>query len=142
MTSLLIDSSVALKWFHDEGEADVAEARALLRAHQQESVSVLLIDLAVYEIGNVLLRRLGWTAEAVDEQIGDLITISGPFLAWEVAWLPTTTSLAEQHRLTFYDASWAAAAAILGIPLVSADRQLLDAGLAESARATASRLRL
>lgn len=48
--------------------------------------------------------------------------------------------LAEEHRLTFSDASWAAAAQQLGVPLVSADRQLLQAGLAQSTTAAATTL--
>jgi predicted nucleic acid-binding protein len=44
--------------------------------------------------------------------------------------------------LSFYGASWAAAAAALNISLVSADRRLLAAGLAETPTAAASRLNL
>ena len=40
---------------------------------------------------------------------------------------------------TFYDASWAAAAGEMGMPLISADRQLLAADLAESATEITSR---
>lgn len=32
--TLLLDTSVVLKWFHADGEAEVAEARALLHAHR------------------------------------------------------------------------------------------------------------
>jgi predicted nucleic acid-binding protein len=51
-------------------------------------------------------------------------------------------SLAERHGLTFHDASWAATAEKLGITLVSADRPLRAAGLADSPTTTAARLRL
>jgi predicted nucleic acid-binding protein len=44
--------------------------------------------------------------------------------------------------VTFYDAAWAAAARALHVPLVSADRQLVTANLAESATAVAARLGL
>ena len=44
--------------------------------------------------------------------------------------------------MTFYDASCAAAASALDVPLVTADRQLLAAGLAESPTDIAIRLRL
>ncbi len=40
----------------------------------------------------------------------------------------------------YYDACWAAAAQHLSVALVSADRALLDAGLAESATDAARRL--
>jgi predicted nucleic acid-binding protein len=50
-------------------------------------------------------------------------------------------TLAGDYGLTFYDASWAAAARALDIPLVSSDRQLVGAGLAESPRDIVTRLR-
>jgi predicted nucleic acid-binding protein len=57
-------------------------------------------------------------------------------------WLRDAAVLAETHALSFYDASWAAAAAALDVPLVSADRRLLAAGLAVSPSAVAARLNL
>jgi predicted nucleic acid-binding protein len=57
-------------------------------------------------------------------------------------WLRDAAVLADTHGLTFYDASWAAAAAALSIPLASADGQLLTNGLAEGPSAVTTRLRL
>ena len=34
------DANVALKWFHAEGEEEVAEARALLDAHKARTVAL------------------------------------------------------------------------------------------------------
>ncbi len=42
-------------------------------------------------------------------------------------------TLTAEHRLTYYDASWAAVARVHDAPLVSADRELLGAGLALTA---------
>lgn len=58
------------------------------------------------------------------------------------AWPHDAAALAAESGLSFYDASWAAAARGLGIPLVSADQRLIAAGLAESPTTTATRLRL
>ncbi len=58
------------------------------------------------------------------------------------AWTGQAATLAERYALSFYDASWAAAARHCGLALISADRQLLAADLAESATAAASRLGL
>jgi predicted nucleic acid-binding protein len=46
------------------------------------------------------------------------------------------------HELSFFDASWAATAAALRVPLVSADRRLIAARLAETPAAVTSRLNL
>jgi predicted nucleic acid-binding protein len=142
VTTLLVDTSVIIKWFHAEGESEVVEARALREATRRGDVEARVIDLALYEMGNVLLRSLHWTGSAVGDQLEDLIVICGSPLAMAAAWLRQAALLAAVHGLTFSDAAWAAAAQALGISLVSADTHLLASGLAESPRAAATRLRL
>lgn len=142
MSRLLIDTSVLIKWFHSEGESEVGPARAIRSAHVNRDLDAHILDLAVYETGNVLLRALGWPGELVAEQLTDMLELVGAPLVMAADWLSRAASLADAHGLTFYDASWAAAAAELGIPLVSADRLLLGAGLAESATDICERLRI
>jgi len=142
LTTLLVDTSVLIKWFHGEGESELAEARSIREAAAAGEVHARIIDLALYEMGNVLLRGFGWGASDVADQIDDLIVICGPPLAMAAAWLRQAAALGAAHRLTFYDAAWAAAAESLGIALVSSDTQLLATGLAESPAAVAEHLRL
>jgi len=139
---LLLDTSVLIKWFHAEGEAELAEARTLRSAHVNGNLDVHMIDLALYEIGNVLVRASSWDPVTVADQLDDLLAIVGPPLTISPDWLRQAALLAYQHDLTFYDASWAAAAAELKVPLVSADRKLQGAGLAESPTQACFRLQL
>ncbi|MGL4177246.1 MAG: hypothetical protein ACRCSN_14345, partial [Dermatophilaceae bacterium] len=76
------------------------------------------------------------------DQLDDLHTILGPPLVMTTDWLRHAAGLAHRHGLTFYDASWAAAAEHLDMSLVSADRQLLASGLAESPTDAVARLKL
>jgi predicted nucleic acid-binding protein len=142
VTILLVDTSVLVKWFHSEGESDLPEAHAIRQATQLGDVESRVIDLTLYEMGNVLLRSLGWSGTDVADQLEDLVIICGPPLAMAGEWLRRAAELGERHRLTFYDATWAAAAEGLGISLVSVDAQLLTAGLAESPADVVRRLRL
>jgi predicted nucleic acid-binding protein len=48
--------------------------------------------------------------------------------------------LGERHKLSYYDAVFAATAQVRGFPLVTADRRLLDTGLGESPAALVRRL--
>lgn len=140
MTHLLIDTSILITWFHSEGEQHVEEARALLGAHVTGGLRAHVLDLAIYEMGNVLLRALHWRADDVADQIQDLLLICGPPLPMAPDWTRNAAKLAEHHGLTFYDAAWAAVARGLNLPLVSGDRQLLGAGLAISAPEAVQRL--
>jgi predicted nucleic acid-binding protein len=142
VTALLIDSSVLVKWVHRAGESEVDEAQALRAAHISGDIEARIIDLALYEVGNVLLRALKWAPGDVADQLDDLVTICGPPLVVTAEWLRLASRLADLHNLSFYDGSWAAAAAALKVPLVTADRRLLAAGLGESATDTVHRLRL
>jgi predicted nucleic acid-binding protein len=142
VTPVLIDTSVALKWFHEEGEAEVAPARAVLAAHQSERITAYLLDLSLYELGNVLVRSLRWSATDTADQLDDLIAICGDPLVPDLSWHRDAASLAALHGLSYYDASFAAAAAAIGASLVSADKELTASGLAESPSALVRRLRL
>ena len=142
MTRLLVDTSVLVKWFHSPGESEVVEARALREAHLLGDLGAHILDLALYELGNVLTRVLSWPPTQVADQLDDLLVICGPPLVVSAGWLRGAADLAAGHRLTFYDAAWVAAAQALRIPLVSADLQLVKAGLAESPTAAARRLGL
>lgn len=128
----MVDTSVLLKWFHAEGEGEVAESRAVLAAHRDEVLTAHVLDLTVYELGNILLRALRWSAEDTAAQLDDVLVLCGPGLVLAPEWRRDAAALAEEHRLSFYDAAFAAAARALDAPLLSADRALLAAGLAES----------
>ncbi len=125
------DASVALKWFHEEGEAEVEDARALLDAYADGRLYLHVLDLTSYEIGNALLRgRPGLSADRVANVLEALAEIC-PSLAPTMVQLRLATLLAEQHGLTLYDAAYAAAAQARGGVLVTVDRDLLRAGLGQ-----------
>ncbi len=139
VTDVVCDASVVLKWFHDEGEQEVEEARRLLAAHRAGQLTAWILDLTFYELGNVLLRALGWPAADVAAQLDDVRAICA-VLAPSAGELRLAAQLAEAHTLTFYDAVYAAAARSRGAALATADQALLDAGAGESPGAIAARL--
>jgi predicted nucleic acid-binding protein len=123
------DASVALKWFHDEGESDVEASRAILTAHTAREALVAVLDLTIYEVGNALLRG---RAEATAEQVAivlDALQSTCPVLRPDTSELRLAADLAEQHSLTLYDAAYAAVAMKRDATLVTADADLLRAGL-------------
>jgi predicted nucleic acid-binding protein len=142
VTAIIVDTSVVLTWFHADGETEVVESRAVLAAHRDEVLTAHITELGVYELGNVLLRSLKWTAEDTADQLDDLLVICGPPLVLPPAWHRAAAALCQEHRLTFYDATFVAAARAMRTTLISSDRQLLAAGLAESPAAFARRFGL
>jgi predicted nucleic acid-binding protein len=136
---VVCDASVVLKWFHEEGEADVEDARRLLAAHRLGSLTAWVLELTFYELGNVLLRALRWRAVDVADQLDDLRAICSvvPIGAAEQR---LAAQLAAEHGFTFYDALYAAAARSRGSVLATADQALLDARAGESPATIAAQL--
>jgi predicted nucleic acid-binding protein len=123
------DASVALKWFHAEGEEEVQSARALVAAHQARAIALTVLDLTAYEIGNALLRgQVNATSEQVATVLESLDVIC-PAIRPDTAELSGAARLAARHDLTLYDAAYAAVAESRDATLVTLDRALLNAGL-------------
>lgn len=123
------DANVALKWFHADGEEEVEEARALLDAHKTRTVALSVLDLTAYEIGNALL---GGRAEVGAEQVAtvlDALAVLCPALRPSREEFRLATELAASHKLTLYDAAYAAVAQSREAALATLDRKLLAAGL-------------
>lgn len=137
---IVSDASVALKWFHSEGEAAVESARRILAAHQARALAVSVLDLTAYEVGNALLRgRPHASSEQVATVLEALAEIC-PSIRPDPSELRLAAELAARHDLTLYDAAYAGVAVNRGMTLVTLDRAILDAGLGSSPSEVASQL--
>jgi predicted nucleic acid-binding protein len=139
---LSVDSSVLIKWIHPEGEEELGAARAVRQAHMAERVRVHILDLTIYELGNVMIRKLNRSTRETADRLDDLLALCGPPYILAAAWRRDAAELAQKYQLTFYDAAFAAAARGLRLSLLSADRRLLAAGLAETVTDWVNRMRL
>lgn len=123
------DASVALKWFHAEGEEEVAPARALLERYGEHAIALYLLDLTPYELGNALLRgRAAVAAKRVAVVLEALVEIC-PQVSPSITELRDAATLAELHGLTLYDAAYVAVARGRGAELATLDDALLRTGL-------------
>jgi predicted nucleic acid-binding protein len=136
------DASVALKWFHEQGEQEVGPARALLAAQQTRALALVVLDLTAYEIGNALLRG---RAKARPEQVAVVLEALAeicPAVRPDLADIALAVELAERHDLTLYDAAYAAVAKARGATLVTLDQALTRARLGMRPGALVARLGL
>lgn len=120
------DASVIIKWFLQD-EDDTAPARALLDASADDDAEILTVDLAFYEVGQVLLRRGRADPTTVLPLLAGLFDLDLTVVGLERALAVSAARVAADHGLSFYDAAYLAAARMLGVPLVTADRQLARA---------------
>jgi predicted nucleic acid-binding protein len=128
---LLLDSCVWLAWVRPIDEPDHEAAEAIITRTARGEVELRLLDLTVYELGNTVVR--GWRhprREAEMMVAAALDLCAAPPLVPTAAERRDAHALAEEHRLSVYDATYAAVAQERRLTLVSGDRQLLRAGLA------------
>jgi predicted nucleic acid-binding protein len=126
LTKFLVDASIAVKWLlTSEIEPDADAARELIGVRELATTS-----LAMYEIANIVARVHPGGASAAIESCALVRAICGDPEQLTADDTVRAARLAEQHRLTFYDASYAAIAERTGWPLISADSDLTGPGLA------------
>lgn len=124
---LVVDSSVAVKWFLSEGEPHIERAWALLESHLAERVCLAAPDHLRLEVLNALRHR-GLNADRIRRAAGAL---DGFCLAWhrlDAQLVAAAADIAARHGLTLYDAAFAALAIRLDAELVTADRRLTRSG--------------
>lgn len=131
MSVLLLDSSVWLAWARAEREPDHAAATVLVERRRRRELELRLLDLTVYEVGNVVLRDWRRDADDAEGLVAAVLTIAGaPPLIPSPAERRRALELADVRELTLYDAAYAAVAESRGLRLVSGNGALCDAGLA------------
>ena len=129
MIDVVSDASVALKWFHAEGEQEVEASRAIVELYGRRLISLSVLDLTRYEVGNALLRgRAAVSAEQVSTVLEAMAEIC-PQVTPSTGEMREAAGLAEQHSLTLHDAAYAAVARSRGAELATMDQALLKAGL-------------
>jgi predicted nucleic acid-binding protein len=128
---LLLDSCVWLAWARAVDEPDHEAATVLVTRSARGEVELRLLDVTLYELGNVVVRSWKQPPRVARLIVDAAVDIaSGPPLVPTASERRDAHALAEEHRLSVYDATYAAVAQERRLTLVSGDRQLLRAGLA------------
>jgi predicted nucleic acid-binding protein len=132
VSRFVLDNTVTMAWCFTEEATESTEA--LLRRLSELTDSALVPSLWLYEVLNVteLAARKGRiTAEKANaflESLADLpIEIEHPSLP---QMFTSVRTLANQHKLTAYDASYLELAVRHGLPIASSDQELVKAAQA------------
>jgi len=125
--TVVVDASVAVKWFVSERESHVDAAWALLESHLHGRTTLAAPCHLHLEVLNAARSRqlsladLLQVCSALDGLQVELHPVTGPLSQ-------SAVEIAEKHRLTLYDAAYAALALDLDAELVTADRRLAESG--------------
>ncbi len=124
---LVVDSSVAIKWFLPEIGSEAA--RRILESYQKGETALLAPDLLYAELGNIVWKKCRSQQLEVEEasEILDslrLIEISTS-AAFEL--MPKAFEIASRYQRTVYDSLYLALCEKESAPFVTADERLFNA---------------
>jgi len=122
---LVVDASVAVKWFLEDGESGVDTAAALLADHAAGRCALVAPALLAHEVLGVFARRLPQEAQA--EAIEALYDVGIRLIAPTRELSLASAELIAKRQLSAFDSGYAALASALDCPLATADRRLANA---------------
>jgi len=110
MKKIIVDSSVIIKWLHKENERYLYQASKILEDVKNGTVTLLVPELAKYEVGNALLfgKKLSTDQAKIPLAAFYLLPIQFTVQSEQSAIL--TYEIAEEENITYYDASFIALA--------------------------------
>ncbi len=123
---VVVDASIAVKWFLAHQEADVDHALWLLELNARDQIRLSAPAHMRLETMNALVSR----KMPIPEVLGAASDLEGFSLEWheiDEALSFEAVSIAASHGLTVYDAAYLALANRLDAGLVTADRALAAA---------------
>lgn len=121
---LVLDASVALKWFIDEEESH--KARRLMRSIKEGKVSVYVPPIFPFEVANILSLKENISSELLFSSIRSLYSLGLQSGINSEEFLEKSVQVSRDFKITVYDASYVALAQDLKIDFLTADKKLKD----------------
>lgn len=109
MKTIVVDTSVSVKWINQIDEQFIEESSKLLRDAQIGSVTLLAPELSKYEIGNALLKK-NLDATRANAALGTVYQLPITFISQTESLAQESYKIAQNAGVTYYDASFMALA--------------------------------
>lgn len=110
MKTLVIDTSVIVKWLNKNHEADTEKADIILEDVKNGQAELIAPELAKYELGNVLLKGKQLTPSEAYISLGTVYSLPITFVTESEETTKETYNYAFNYGITYYDASFMAVA--------------------------------
>lgn len=121
---VIIDTSVAYKWFINEEPKEITiAAQALLKQFLKGKEKILCPDLIVYELGNILAYKPKLRELDIDSVWNKLSSINLPVVNPTQDFMKKCIDFSIKYRVTVYDASYAVLALEKNCILLTADNK-------------------
>ena len=119
--SLLLDSSVVIKWYIDEN--NTTDAVALRDAFLSHQVELFFPELGLYEIANALRYSGLFTEADIHEYLQSTIDLGIHILPFDLSALKAAITLSLAKNIAVYDSYFAVIADAIGAVYITADEK-------------------
>ncbi len=116
--TLVVDTSVAIKWLNKDRENFLDRADNIIRKAQTEEIVIVMPELSKYEIGNALLYKNS-DLPLLETVIEDFYNLPIEFIGEDLEIAQKTVEIAYKNNITYYDASFISLAEKLKAVLVT-----------------------
>ena len=119
--TLVLDASVAVKWFSPSDEAALRQALAIRDAHISEQTLVIVPDLFYYEVVNAIIHKKFFSTDTVQSVVSALFALGLRTTSIDAELLADSVKISRQFNITIYDSCYVATARSHDCPLVTAN---------------------
>ena len=119
MEEIILDSSVLIKLFSKD--EDYATTAKLIAKFASESLSLVLLDVALYELINALKYSKNATSELISAIVDAVIKMNPRMITFSPEVSHEAIQIMEKFSITIYDSLFIAAAQLENVHLLTAD---------------------
>ncbi|MFZ3063336.1 MAG: type II toxin-antitoxin system VapC family toxin [Actinomycetota bacterium] len=119
--SLVLDSSVLVKWYLEEPDSN--EALEILNKAIDGEIAVLVPDLAFYEVANALISSRLYSADQINRYLEALAALGLTISDFDLNCLHVAVETSMECKLAIYDSYFVALADLEDLRLVTADEE-------------------
>src|SRR4030042_2372792 len=122
---ILLDASIAVKWFSAKSENNVEVALEIQRQKILDGLEIIVPDLFFLEIINVFLTRSKFSIEDIFAIEESLHKMNLKVIYPDHSMLDNVIKIANICDLTIYDSFYIAVAKLCEVPLFTEDKKIL-----------------
>ncbi|MBI4096594.1 MAG: type II toxin-antitoxin system VapC family toxin [Candidatus Levybacteria bacterium] len=123
MPTYILDTSVAVKWFHRSQELHVAEAKRVWDDLSSGKISVILPDILFLELLNVFIKGKNSSSQSSYSILSELYKSPVTITEMSLPVLEIAARLMEKYNIASYDAYFLALAQYENCKLISDDQK-------------------
>lgn len=120
---IVVDASIALKWFHEEKDSDVA--RLILKNQQKGEKAIAAPDFMLIEIANAIVTKSAISSAGLARSLEKLENLDIRLYRVEKELVIRAAYQAKKYKTSVYDMLYAQFARELDTELVTADEQFV-----------------